>query len=402
MDWPEIQHIYERLSGKDRAVKTLRELYRRVKAALTTPRITPQLLKDVLLQHHDAREQLNLLVHGEERLAEIKASPRLAAGAPRPALHTDAPSGLRLFNGLKLGNLQQPSPLSSFSGDDSEPYSAPRPTSAGKTINHEAIEAYYAGMIEAADGEDSETEGEAARDPSPMTEEDFVHWLYRVVRKQWGPEDDIEEEDELSWVVCSKSFDNLAQANAVASNQVLKSWGEKASVFADGHWEMSNELDKHGMVHASASCKTTGGHVRCKVERFLRTFHEGKLPTSKIGWLPKVVYYVKERTTTKIGDGVYEEAHTTVETKFVDNTTYTTSELANTRAGDRYMELTVRPTSTNMHQNDIERAAARRQMEARIVELESNEEFFRQSAEDEQTTVEIWVEEGNLSGPRNL
>ncbi|KAK3703647.1 hypothetical protein LTR37_014343 [Vermiconidia calcicola] len=407
----DIVDLFERAFNYKRAQETLRSRFRQVKDAIRAADVSNDILDLAYNKNQEALVELNKKIHGTWPPPSAKDTawqrPRDPTGhfITQPKRATPAPATVpaaqAFASSTPLG--LQPTPLIERPPmPEYEHYSAEaRPQTGGKTINESYLNHHLELMHEEYDRylEDMQAE----REPSPITQEDRCHWAYQVERRQIS-QDEMEDGldiDQISWMACSEAVDNAPEANEVALQEVVRvPKGRKAAFDISKGNRVDNDVDDEGLISSTMTLKA-GGMVEVRITKFLRTHQDGVLPQSKEGWAPKVVYHVKERTTKTTGDDMFEDSTKTMEETYSHGKTYTTLELANKRAVERWVERTFTSDSVNLGRRKLEEQARQKHYLDQLDEDE--DEMFEQSidTEDGRETFEVWVEDGELEGPRN-
>ncbi|KAK5019498.1 hypothetical protein BJ546DRAFT_191402 [Cryomyces antarcticus] len=389
MEWKEIHALWLRHGGK---AITLRGLQKRC--------------------HRYARERVGLPSHPRSDRAQQLPTP-VNEGDARPAgkrVATDRAEKKFVLPSVEPPKLAQaevkPEPGTSFQ----------RPTVGGKSIGPNQVAEWIARLDaekEALDidfeDEDEESESysgseeasnkEEERETSPITDQDVVHYVYYVKRRQWAIGT---AEEESAWHQCNGTFTSLGEANAAAGREVLME-RQGLEIWKDV-LKHQFESDEYGMAQYDLTSGT--GHLQVRVERQLRNFSAGILPTSKVGWLRKKLYDIMEKTTTTStavrADDAFEEGEKTT-TITVQNAggIYTTLEHANLDASRRVLGLTHKVKAQSQRIDDVNKR--KEDMKERLEGLNNEKKAFVEKVEvDEDTKVEIWVQERELKGPRNV
>lgn len=287
-----------------------------------------------------------------------------------------------------------------------------RPTTGSKTISEE----YYRAMLEDSDVSDAETHSDMDiddREGSPVTEADGCYWEYQVKRKIWSS---YALSEEIPWDRCGAipSYLNLREANLVAEYTAERLRQELGADFKGWHLLFDHDMAEYSGLHSE-------GFFKVIVDRSLCVPHEKRLPTSKQGWLKKKVYDLKCRCLGRDSaarqddtlDAIFAEPMQRPEEQDVeflkeqdhtDGALYTILDQANRAAMDLVLDLTTK----NKHQSKriedvIRRAEAMQRLRSKIDDLERADETFRESCTAENgMKYEVWVQERNLVGPRNI
>jgi len=160
------------------------------------------------------------------------------------------------------------------------------------------------------------------------------------------------------------------------------------------------------MVEYNATCAV--GNFKIVVDRFLRNATDGIIPTSKAGWLHRLVYDLKRKTTIKVPkpddvNDLFEDVP--AENDLVTNEQfdiYTILDEANREAGRLVLDLKTDKHSKRLD-NVLKRTRELQRIRGKIDDLEQMKEMFREEVRvDDRRVVEIWVEERSLEGPRNI
>lgn len=421
MRFQDISTLWPKTFGVSRAHETLRGRYKQVKEALKSAGVHGEeaLLDRVQSDHADARVELNRSVHGEW------PPPTRAREQPPPRARDVKGHVLpgREQNGRGSDGVAKPkiarSLTASFGSSTTEgtlaheDEPAARPQTGGKSWGPEAFQYYLEGLVEAMAEEDA-ADTALSRENSPMGEDDYCHFIYQVQRREMTKEDIDQgfllEED--PWQVCDEPLDDLARANAKAGNEALvmpKKWRNMADSDRD-HDYQARTLD-NGRKIFTVNWEGVG-RVQTTVVRAMRYHQDGILPSSKDGRAPKTVWHVRERTIVKSGvkgeDELFEEKSETDTTVNIDSAVYTTLEQANLMAIRHFVSIAFSPTSANYNQREVEVRAAEKSLEEELEEMDGDEDgegpVFEREIEDEdgKRWVRVWVEEGELRGPRNL
>ena len=305
-----------------------------------------------------------------------------------------------------------------------------------KSWNSQVFQAYLVAMADRVEYDERETVEafsavpsshvqEPHRFDSPVTNEDVCHWVYQIKRKTWitsesdGTDDD--EDDNITdpeafadwYVVGATSYSSLQQANYAAGQEVFRERDCCALGPDIRHW--SYQLNENDMAEYFGIMHDNIRHFRVIVDRFLRNPAQAALPSSKVGWLSKRVYEVKQRVTQVKVDGsmsdnfdkVDEEhgsLHTAadhVEERVLDGL-YTILDQANREAGHRVLEMTTKPNSIRID-DQLNRAEAQKEMREELDKLEASNSIFSQTFNlSDGREATIWVEQRELKGPRNI
>lgn len=279
------------------------------------------------------------------------------------------------------------------------------PTIGGKTLSQTAWQAMIDEVEEMTDDEEI---GRVCRQPSAITEKDKVHFEYRVCRRfvPRGQDDD----DEVEWQNCANPTTNIHDANSAAAVESTRDWPE-------GFQSQEFRFNELGL--SQWKFKFTTGSLEVHVKRSLRSFHDGKLPDSKEGWISTQCYMVF-RSTKIFGasnahardaeeeqDDLFNDPPATElapkvllseSCNIVDTNVYTLRDQANKTASDAMASTKPR---TSMKYDDVFREKQDRKYHLEV--LQETEDCFDETFDmgDEQT-VRIWVQVATLKGPRNV
>lgn len=403
----DIAITFKKTFGYSRGVKTLRARYRQVKEAISLTSASRALLDLVEAGQPDARKELNVLVHGTwppPSRTFANERPRDANGhfiaAQKPtAGFSDTGRNRRLSSPERcsFGSKTLTQWTATALNVQDHAAGADRPTTGGKSYTPQIAQYYIEGFADMM-RQEYEEEMQPEREPSPMSDEDYCHFAYRIQRRELSKdqEDDGESIDDIPWMACGKDSDNMAQQNATAIKYALRH--PRGSNYC-----LETDTSDDGLLSHEVKWRD-GGIVQVRLCRYMRTFQERILPQSKEGWAPKTVFWVKERTVTKTqdDDGMFDENKEITVEENVNKTVYTTLSMANECAAKRFVSLTFEPTSRHLNTRDAEIQAAERQL---LEKLDDDEgEMFCQGADHDEEMVKtcVWVEEGQLAGPRNL
>lgn len=389
LPWSKVGEQYEQLPettfhSEDR----MRKRFRFVEESIETEEISEDLCQRVIDGEEGAEEELN-------RLVGLKA--------PEKA----APLDTRPFRKITKGDAADAKPVvaaSHASTPHPQTLVAPRPTQGGKTIDYESSQIYFAHVAELLK-EDAETEAEDTyRESSPITDQDTVHWEYFLERRDFDVdelneelmENEIDSVEDMEWREYGVTRAKLWDANALASSFVLAT-PEGSQVFTGAqNFSLSQERDENGMVLLTRT--SDSGTTQVRVCRRLLTFQQHIVPESKDGWLPKVMYCVQVKIINKPQDDLFDSLDITLKT--LDDEIYGSLEQANSCAIAEWVKLTLKPTSARLKQVEIELAEARAAL-LRDLEDEGEDPIFRRSVDDDEKSVEVFVQMVKVKGPRN-
>lgn len=433
-------NLWPKTFGTPRAIKTLRERYKQVKDALKTIRIDDQaytsLLNRVQRGDAEARAELNRKVHGVWPLPVVRGREDGAAGArgeraqgnerPRDARGHFLPVNHRptVERALPGATSQRAAstwnPLQSFGSSNTEGTlthedereAEPRSHIGGKIMNAAVFHHYLEQNAEAYAEMQAESEKneEAGREQSPICQDDAYHFTYQVQRREMTQKDldDGWKLEDDPWQLYGEPYDNLDRANAKASRLALempKAW----KVWANARdYDISTRTPEKGPENGCVTCSVVWrgvGQVQTCVTRGINYYDSTILPTSKDGWAPRTIYFVRSRTTTKtkVDDELFDNIASTDTTINVDDAVYAVLAEANDAAIKHFVSIAYSSKSARLEQRAMDVA----EVEGRVAEeLEDDGEdrLFEREVEDEEgrRKVVVWVEEGKLRGPRNL
>jgi hypothetical protein len=275
-------------------------------------------------------------------------------------------------------------------------------------MNEEAFKHYLEAAMGEWEKDAEEKDARSKREQSPFTDEDYATFAYQVERRELC-QDSIDEgssiEDEL-WVKCSHDIDTVLAANIAAYEQLFRTpKGLIPGVDLSGDRE--HKVTVHEGMEFHELTGGDGGIRQVRVARFMRTYQKGLLPQNKNGWTPRTAFFIKQRTvtTSKDEDDLFGETETGTAIRRIEidssNEAYTILDLANTMAIKKFVKMTFTPKSGNLTLRQME---IRQEEERHMKELEDDEDgLFHGSVEgDDGDALDVWVEEGDLKGPRQL
>ncbi|KAF2836852.1 hypothetical protein M501DRAFT_996534 [Patellaria atrata CBS 101060] len=299
-----------------------------------------------------------------------------------------------------------------------------RPTTGGKSINSEALEAYIRAIFAEPDEEQgltaeagTQTEPElevqetrAEREDSQFSERDYLQWEYFVKRQTWATEDEMEHDG--GWVTVGGKHSSLQQANIAAGHEITR---ERNGICIGTHTrKWTYDTDNEGMANYYA---TDGENcIRVRVVRTLCTRTSGNPPTSKAGWLPRNVYDIRRRSTIKTTkpddeDDLFSETEKETVTLEILDGGYLILDEANREAAKMVIDIRVRKDSKRMD-DQIARSDMRKAMEKANDEREKSGGAFREEwnvvvkkngeRAREERREEVWVQAVKMKGPRNV
>lgn len=179
-----------------------------------------------------------------------------------------------------------------------EPEQEPRPTTSGKTLTPALarrimaqleMDKIYEQEVEESSEEESDPNEVEEREASPITDLDFCHYIYQVIRSTDRGDDGQESCRRLE---CGPQFTSIWRANAEAAEEFRRERGPIE------FWPLKSfryETDINGLSHWLGT-SDNGTKLNVFVERSLRAFKEGILPESKDGWLGRKIFLVYRKT----------------------------------------------------------------------------------------------------------
>ncbi|KAK5128006.1 hypothetical protein LTR85_005123 [Meristemomyces frigidus] len=414
--------LYQAATGVKRHLSSLYGRYRVVKAAIDGADVDQDLLELVADGDDEATQQLNKLVRDTLPASASESGRSIKPPKLKQSLRDQfagivtRPGGMGPYDSESSPGLAWP-PSEDF-GSTTPPTSpemqqptslltAPqpdRPTTSGKTMNAAVYQYYLEGLSELyAQESDVEEEGEAEEEPV-STPKDFYHFTYQVQRREITSEE-LEEEvriDMKEWLDCGNLYTDLGKANGAAPQQVFNAHDPDLNdaIHTSNQRNLSDSRDEDGLAHFTLSL-AGGGMVQVRVVRRTRTFQDHVKPSSTISWVDRKHYYVTTRIIIKTltSDDLFGEAPEPIEKFEFDGSVYTTLELANSRAIERFLDATFHSGSSNLVMRNVERMEAKK---ALLGELEGEGALFKKSAEDDKAVFEVQVEVGKIAGPRNI
>jgi hypothetical protein len=245
------------------------------------------------------------------------------------------------------------------------------------------------------------SDDEIIREESPATDCDRYHWEYSVKRKSWRREED---ENQAQWYCVGQTgYSSLTEANLAAGQEILRERDGFATAPYARDWRRT--LDEFDM--ANYFVELADGYFRVHVDRVLRNRFTGRLPDSKAGWLKKTVWDIMQKTTIEPSaiDQLFDETGSNEQTTIeVVDGIFTILDEANREAGSLAIALRVPyPENSLRIEHQLKRQDARKEINARLDELEQRNETFKEIIKVSETkAVEIWVQARTLKGPRNI
>ncbi|KAI5207167.1 hypothetical protein E4T39_02152 [Aureobasidium subglaciale] len=264
------------------------------------------------------------------------------------------------------------------------------PTTAGKSLPPAEIQRLYKHLGNCNDDDD---EVEQHVQPESIQEDDLIHWVYTVYRKQWLREEQRPDDNDSSTLACG-TYSHLNEANAEVTNEILRPHGtSKIRIDPLQDRTLHQGVSKYNM--AWAQIDVPAGFVKVWVERQLHTQYQGELPLFEArGLLSKIVFAVRQEIST----ADFETAPVVVE----DEEIYTTFDLANNKASDKVFKMQW-PDTQSLRMNDVlarEKAnQARKQM---LEDLEDSEQWYSEElTRDDGSKIKVFVVQKTVVGPRN-
>ena len=412
--YKEIFKLFEKKYQQRRGEDAFRSRYKQVKQALDDNSIPSALREQGYDGCEEARQEINRILHGSWPLATAAGPSALPQTGGRRAPVKKGPPA-KAFHSTSNDRGTVVSPASSFGSGTLEGSPAPeasqdrtdlseRPTTGGKVLNEKALFYYLEGVREA--WEQDVAEEKAQREPSPFADDDYASFAYQVERRELCQEAIEEDEniDDMIWVRCDRPFDRLRDANKEAIKQIFRGpEGRSPAVDTRHGFEHKTEIN-NGMAFHELKGKH-GGVRQVQVSRIVQTLQPGVFPQNKDGWAERTAFVVKQRTVVEPKDDMFEETRADevrerISETDVESTLYTVLDLANTAAIKKFVEMTFTSNSVNLTQRQIEIQEAEQQLMKNLDEYD----LFHESAGDDSglKTVDVWVEEVELVGPRNL
>ncbi|GAB1738211.1 hypothetical protein NU219Hw_g2759t1 [Hortaea werneckii] len=256
--------------------------------------------------------------------------------------------------------------------------------------------------------------------------EDFCHFIYQVERRELiSSEEDITI-DEKNWIAYGTPQTDRLKATAIASKQALIAHDRQLNdaIHAGNDWSLTRQNLPSGILYTLDS---PAGTVQVRVQEYQRSFQEQIRPSDSVAWVSRTTYAVMQRrietarstntvpVTEKQLDPLFGEeddfttekevdsVHETRKEKIVGNLIYTTPDLANDAAMRHFIEKTYRPATINLTIRDLERAHLMKVYKEKYGgQGEENVSLFREMVEEDGSSLEVWVQETQLKGPRNV
>ncbi|KAI7230273.1 hypothetical protein KC330_g7042 [Hortaea werneckii] len=307
-------------------------------------------------------------------------------------------------------------------------FQEPRPTTAGKQMNEAAFRYYLEEIREERlreENGDTDPDEEEEDDLSP---EDFCHFIYQVERRELTTSEESITIDEKNWISYGEPLTDRIKATAIASKQALVAHDPQLNdaIHAGNDWSLTRQNLNSGILYTLDS---PAGTVQVRVQQYQRSFQEQIRPSDSVAWVARTTYTVMQRrvetvrsTSTvtvaaeKEFDPVFDEegddlmtekevasVHETHKEKIVGNSVYTTPDLANDAAIRHFITKTYHPETINLTIRDLERADLIKGFKAKYEgHGEEDVPLFREIVEDDGDSLEVWVQETRLKGPRNV
>ena len=429
LNWPDIVRLWSK-KYPSRSQDTLRKRYKQVKDAITTANTSEIHRADLYTGCEETRIELNRKINGDVDFSGQSTPSQLRDDGGMPLARNRTSTHLFPFNERKNHSsfsLGASCESQTLAGSPPPPklsqekeYHSGRPTQGGKTMNAETFQYYLDSLAEVYADNEEGTELRSMREPSLWGPDDYAPFTYQVERRELDRDalNDGYPIQEEAWIICGRyrEFNTALDANLQAYQELFRDpeFGPPGVDLSKGR-EHRTEINE-GMEFHELKDKR-GGVRQVRVTRYMRSFGRGELPHNKDGWAPRTVYLVKYRLIRESEsqppaavlseDGEIDELfedRPKQPTNQVSETdvegVYTTLELANMAAVKEFVKHTFTPKSGNLGLRSFEI----QEEEARFLKDLDEGEIFGQKAEfeDVKGTFEIWVEEGELKGPRNL
>ncbi|KAI7540374.1 hypothetical protein KC331_g9206 [Hortaea werneckii] len=301
-----------------------------------------------------------------------------------------------------------------------------RPTTAGKQMNEAAFR-YYLGEIREERLRDEDNDTDAGEDEeNRFTPEDFCHFIYQVERRELTSSEEDITINEKNWISYGEPLTDRIKATALASKQALIAHDRQLNdaIHAGNDWSLTRQNLNTGILYTLDS---PAGTVQVRVQQYQRSFQEQIRPSDSVAWVSRTTYTVMQRrietvrsTSTvtvaaeKEFDPVFDEeeddvmtkkevdsVHESHKEKIVGNFVYTTPDLANDAAMRHFVAETYHPQTINLTIRDLERADLIKGFKAKY-EGQEDVRLFREFVEEDANSLEVWVQETQLRGPRNV
>ncbi|KAI7154709.1 hypothetical protein KC349_g7487 [Hortaea werneckii] len=441
-----IVSTYRRSTGRNRSFSWVYERCKSVKALLDPVDIDTHLLESVASADQEARKRLNILVHGKWPLCASTSSTgssENSAGRVEPPFRTRNTFPESTSHTQKQGSYMGSTYSSSYGSREDQNVSTPptspgsivpqptvqesRPTTAGKQMNEAAFR-YYLEEIreERLREEDSDTDAEEIEEENAFSPEDFCHFIYQVERRELTNSEEDITIDEKNWIAYSEPLTDRLKATAIASKQALVAHDPQLNdaIYADNDWSLTRQNLNTAILYTLDS---PAGTVQVRVQQYQRSFQEQIRPSDSVAWVNRTTYTIMQRrietarsteTVTvaeKEFDPVFDEeddvmtekevnsVHETHTEKIIGDFVYTTPDLANDAAMRHFVAKTYHPRTINLTIRDLERADLIKGFKAKYEgHGEEDVRLFREIVEEDGNSLEVWVQETRLKGPRNV
>ncbi|KAI7326267.1 hypothetical protein KC315_g7612 [Hortaea werneckii] len=303
-----------------------------------------------------------------------------------------------------------------------------RPTTAGKQMNEAAFR-YYLEEIreERLHEEDSDADSDAEEEDE-FSPEDFCHFIYQVERRELTSSEEDTTIDEKNWISYGEPLTDRLKATAIASKQALVAHDQQLNdaIHAGNDWSLTRQNLNSGILYTLDS--PPAGTVQVRVQQYQRSFQEQIRPSDSVAWVDRTTYTVMQRRTEtarerktvtvaeKDFDPVFDEEEDDVMTKkeidsvrethtekMVGNLVYTAPDLANDAAMRHFIAKTYHPKTINLTIRDLQRADLMKGFKEKYEgHGEEDVSLFREIVEEDGNSLEVWVQETQLKGPRNV
>jgi len=394
LTWAETRDRWSRLHGADAKVNssedTLRKRFRAVKKAIEDERVGQELCSAVLDGVEGAEEELNRLVaelqQEDDPELEMGVSRKIKNGKSDNVKQEAMRQQQQQFSTAQqqryAGSMPPPNAPLAIAG--TRPPSPLRATQGGKFYDATTFQAYIAHLAEARN-QDSDSDSDAyidlanSREVSPFRKEDYVQWEYYMERRDFTADDlsmlpegqqdpttflqELDHEAEYNpqtrWKTYTHPFRTLSDANAEAARFIWTTpLGSPQTYSAADDYALSKTTDAFGML--TISLKSPLGLSQVRVARRLLTYQDHVVPerSDKEGWIPRVMWcvVVKVRDPKK---GKEDEEAVVGKSDISKNKIFSSLALANARAIDEWVKLTVKVRSANLDVITIEREQAK-------------------------------------------
>ncbi|KAI7205624.1 hypothetical protein KC316_g559 [Hortaea werneckii] len=303
-----------------------------------------------------------------------------------------------------------------------------RPTTAGKQMNETAFR-YYLEEIreERLHEEDSDADSDVEEEDN-FSPEDFCHFIYQVERRELTSSEEDTTIDEKNWIAYGEPLTDRLKATAIASKQALIAHDPQLNdaIHAGNDWSLTRQNLSNGILYTLDS--PPAGTVQVRVQQYQRSFQEQIRPSDSVAWVNRTTYTVMQRRTEtarerktvtvaeKEFDPVFDEEeddlttekevasiHETHTEQVVGKFIYTTPELANDAAMRHFIAKTYNPKTINLTIRDLQRADLMKGFKEKYEgHGEEDVSLFREIVEEDGNSLEVWVQETQLKGPRNV